>query len=203
MTTVPHKAARQQEVERMVEVMRHHRGILARLPDGPVKVAEVGCYRGKLSAALLKVHGELYLTMVDSWAAPAADSAYLSSGDRAARQLVDEADELYEESLANTAFANARRTVMRSTSLAAAAMLPDQTFDLVFIDADHTRHAVEGDLRVWCPKVKPGGWLGGHDYRYRPPKIEVKPAVDAFAAAHDLRVEQGGGTTWFIRVPSM
>ena len=40
----------------------------------------------------------------------------------------------------------------------------DESVDFVFIDADHRYNFVYADIRNWLPKVKPGGWLGGHDY---------------------------------------
>lgn len=37
-------------------------------------------------------------------------------------------------------------------------------FDLVFVDATHTRKEVLADIDRWWPKVKPGGIFCGHDY---------------------------------------
>jgi len=35
--------------------------------------------------------------------------------------------------------------------------------DFLFIDADHSRAAVERDYQMWSPLVRPGGWIGFHD----------------------------------------
>lgn len=35
--------------------------------------------------------------------------------------------------------------------------------DMVFIDGDHTRQAVEDDIRRYAPFLRPGGMLCGHD----------------------------------------
>ena len=40
----------------------------------------------------------------------------------------------------------------------------DNSFDLIFIDADHSYEAVKKDLDNWIPKLKPGGKISGHDY---------------------------------------
>lgn len=40
----------------------------------------------------------------------------------------------------------------------------DQSYDLVYIDGDHSREAVERDIELYLPKVKKGGWIGGHDF---------------------------------------
>lgn len=44
-----------------------------------------------------------------------------------------------------------------------AVLLPNASAALVFIDADHSFDAVCRDIDAWRPKVKPGGWLAGHD----------------------------------------
>lgn len=50
-------------------------------------------------------------------------------------------------------------------------------FDLVYLDGDHRGEAVAQDLDLYWPKVKPGGYMGGHDYNpeYWP---EVHKAVN-------------------------
>ena len=35
--------------------------------------------------------------------------------------------------------------------------------DFLFIDGDHHGDAVLGDMEGWCPKVRPGGLIAGHD----------------------------------------
>lgn len=41
--------------------------------------------------------------------------------------------------------------------------LPDESFDFVFIDGDHSIREVLNDLENYMPKVKKGGILAGHD----------------------------------------
>jgi predicted O-methyltransferase YrrM len=50
-------------------------------------------------------------------------------------------------------------------SAEAAAQFDDQTFEYVFIDADHAKPAITADITAWLPKLAPGGVLAGHDYR--------------------------------------
>jgi hypothetical protein len=40
----------------------------------------------------------------------------------------------------------------------------DDTFDLIFIDADHSYEAVRQDIDQWRPKLKKTGIMAGHDY---------------------------------------
>jgi len=57
--------------------------------------------------------------------------------------------------------------VLRLTSLEAAQIFPDEYFDMVYIDANHSYAAVSEDIKAWLPKVKIGKILGGHDYNLR------------------------------------
>jgi SAM-dependent methyltransferase len=43
--------------------------------------------------------------------------------------------------------------------------------DFVFVDAGHSYSAVKTDLEEWEPKVREGGWFGGHDYHPHHPGV--------------------------------
>lgn len=61
----------------------------------------------------------------------------------------------------------------------AAEQVEDGWADFVFIDAAHSYAAVKQDIEAWRPKVRPGGWLGGHDYHPAFPGV-VKAVDEAF-----------------------
>jgi len=42
----------------------------------------------------------------------------------------------------------------------------DGSLDGVYIDANHNYEFVRADIEMWLPKIKKGGWIGGHDYSY-------------------------------------
>lgn len=52
------------------------------------------------------------------------------------------------------------------SSAEAANEYEDSSLDFVWIDGDHSYDAVIIDINAWLPKVKPGGWMGGHDYNH-------------------------------------
>jgi hypothetical protein len=54
--------------------------------------------------------------------------------------------------------------LIKGFSVEVAAEFPDEFFDFVYIDADHTYAAVRADILAWWPKVRSGGVLGGHDF---------------------------------------
>ena len=84
--------------------------------------------------------------------------------------------------------------------------------DAVFIDGDHSYDGVRADIEAWWPVVRPGGWLGGDDYRHTDTRFDftgIDRAVEEFAARVGLPVEveaedAGGvpmGSVWFVRRP--
>lgn len=64
-------------------------------------------------------------------------------------------------------------------SVKGAEFFEDKSVDYVFIDADHSYESVLADITVWYPKVKEGGIISGHDYKWWD---TVKKAVDDFFA---------------------
>ncbi|CAL1154174.1 unnamed protein product, partial [Cladocopium goreaui] len=75
--------------------------------------------------------------------------------------------------------------------------LPDASLDLVFIDGDHRYQTVVDDLRLWSPKVAPGGCLAGHDFGLN--GLGVIRAVSEFALRHNATIRVQTDCFWFFR----
>lgn len=73
---------------------------------------------------------------------------------------------------------------------------PDESLDLIFIDADHAESAMGRDLEAWMPKLKPGGVASGHDYGSRR-HAGVKRAVDRYFAGHPEPVRLEADKVWW------
>src|SRR5260221_7793464 len=71
---------------------------------------------------------------------------------------------VHAEAMARTAFAGARRVVLRGTTTEVIDRVSDGTLDLVYVDGDHTLRGIAIDLICAYPKLRPGGVLGGDDY---------------------------------------
>lgn len=67
----------------------------------------------------------------------------------------------------------------------AARHVPDGWADFVFIDAGHSFHAAQADITNWLPKVREGGWFGGHDYHPKFPGV-IRAVHDAFGESVDI-----------------
>lgn len=176
--------------------------ILRRLEAGQEMAGvEVGVFDGKLSAYLLGHRPELTLTMVDPWAACPPDARYAKSGDTKGRLKQSDFDRAYAAAMAATDFAKGRRVVMRCSSVEAAGKTSEHSLDFVFVDGDHTYDGTCEDIQAWLPKLKPGGWLCGHDFEFPGrPHWGVRKAVEEVAAALQLPFERDVDYTWFIRL---
>lgn len=61
----------------------------------------------------------------------------------------------------------------------AASHVEDGWADFAFIDAGHSYEAVGSDIALWQPKVREGGWFGGHDYNRKFPGV-MRAVDEAF-----------------------
>ncbi len=142
--------------------------------------AEIGVWSGDYSAVLCKGIPGLQLRCVDPW----------------------EEYSLYQEQKNNQsrmdmAYADACRLLQpfgcvidRRTSVAAARDVADGSLDFVYIDGNHAKDYVLEDLVAWCPKVRAGGIVAGHDFIEKDRKglarIEVVQAVTEYAFSRDI-----------------
>jgi len=94
-------------------------------------------------------------------------------------------ERLYAAVKRNLETYGSRAKLHRKTSLEAAPTFNDGACDLIFVDGDHTYHAVKADLAAWWPKLKVGGVICGDDY-VRP---EIRRAAVEFALKKRLEVE--------------
>ena len=70
----------------------------------------------------------------------------------------------YDKALRATARWRDRCHLVQALSTKAAERFANGTFDWVYVDALHTKSAVQEDLRAWWPKLRAGGLFSGDDY---------------------------------------
>lgn len=131
-------------------------GFIHRHPEWTVG-AEVGIAQGRTSLAILKGVPHLRLIGVDPF-------RYIEDSGKSG--LYKDFDFAHNEACVDAVVAEypERYRVMKMTSLEAAAQLADDSLDFVFIDANHMHAECCQDIMAWRPKVRPGGWVAGHDY---------------------------------------
>ena len=72
-----------------------------------------------------------------------------------------------------------RYRLIELDSVVTADQFEDGSLDYVYIDGDHGYKGAYNDFVAWYPKVRVGGFFGGHDY-ITCKKCEVEKAVDQF-----------------------
>lgn len=177
---------------------RRWEALIRRIPTHrPIVGVEVGVFKADTAAAVLTARKNVTHYLVDPWAPYYETDA---AGKRAKMgQMMgtkDLAEEVYRGVLQRVAPFGDRARIYRGTSAEAASKLPGD-MDYVFIDGIHTYEAVKHDIGVWLPKVKPGGWIGGHDYDNLPRFPGVARAVDEMIG--EDRIELDSDHTWWWR----
>ena len=79
-----------------------------------------------------------------------------------------------------------------------AKQIPDKSIDMVYIDATHTFEAVTNDLDVWSKKVRPEGFICGHDYAIKRWEGVVK-AVDNFVEKNNMLLKRYRDSSYLMR----
>ena len=170
-------------------------GILEKyLDDVPRRGAEIGVWRGETSKALLDYFPELSLYGIDNY----PKGHYIKTFDGTGPA------EAYEEMLDTLADYGRRSWYCDLPSNIASQGYPDNSFDFVYIDADHYYDSVKEDINLWYPKVVPGGILSGHDYDGRGDNMKRKPfgvkkAVDEFCQEKGYELILGDAHVWALK----
>lgn len=147
------------------------------------KIAEVGSFSGVSSETLAQKCKELHC--IDAW------SPYweINNGDvmKIAEANFDKMAENYQ---------NIKKVKLNSSD--AAQQYPDHFFDLIYIDAAHDYANAKRDITVWLPKLKKGGVMAGHDYRYDT-NIQVYEVVEEFFG-NTHKIEKYPDSSWAVQI---
>lgn len=138
--------------------------VLRELGLDPKAGIEVGVFRGRTSAALLRHFPQLRLAMIDQWAPPPRDSSYARSGDSKAKIDAKRWEKIEREAWDRTMFAGDRRMVVKGDLFEVHRVFKDWRYDFVFLDADHSYAGTRRAIALWRTKVRAGGVLAGDDY---------------------------------------
>jgi Methyltransferase domain len=125
---------------------------------GARTVAEIGVYRGRFAAKMLDACPaiETYY-MVDPW-------RNLEDWNKPANTTDEVFEGYFRESMERTSAHEAKRVVLRGTTVEVIDRVPDGSLDFAYIDGDHTLRGITIDLIRVFPKLRPGGWIGGDDF---------------------------------------
>lgn len=155
--------------------------LIALLPPGTVG-AEIGVLCGDFSEQILE-NPVRKLFLIDAWERQDpkqyVDDANLQDHDGNHRRVCDRFD---------TEMASGRVVVIKGFSVDVARNWEGGPLDWVYIDANHAFTHVLADLIHWADRVKPDGYLMGHDY-VRASWCGVIEAVDYFCNAYGWEID--------------
>lgn len=162
-----------------MEMEIKHRIELVKLLPANSVVAEIGVAEGNFSKDLLDA-GVDRLFMVDYWGhIPGV------TGDGNFQQWWH--DNNYQMAFNKVQPYGWRAKLLRGMSVDMADSVPDESLDMLYLDAAHYYEGVMADLKAWYPKVKSGGIIAGHDYLCK--DYKVKEAVGDFILYRMIEVE--------------
>jgi len=149
-------------------------------------ICEIGVENG-YNFDLLIEHGPKLAVAIDPW----RGDGILSRSSCVVQEELDRRYELFKRRMADKPFVK----IYRGLSFNVVKEFEDESFDFIFIDADHTYEAVAKDIADWYPKVKKGGIFCGHDYIQKSMKNEfgeyqfgVIRAVDEFVKKNNITI---------------
>jgi len=145
------------------EMIRHRIELMKLLPKNPV-IAEVGCAEGLFSKDLLDAGAGL-LYMIDNWGhIPGVKGDGNFPQEWHDKNYADAMNRVKPYAKIFKPLGEERVVVLKGLSTQMAVHIPDKSLDMVYLDAAHYEDGVIADLKVYYPKVKPGGIIAGHDY---------------------------------------
>lgn len=151
--------------------------------------AELGLWDGRTYLYLLDKCHDLTLIGVDLW----RPQGFYKGVDRYGNSWTAESHQMHENKVRAGAARFGERSLLFKTSTNDAAKLIDDAYlDFVFIDADHSVEAVFADITNWLPKIKPGGFIFGHDIDWHSVKVAVELKFDDY--------EIGPDNIWFKKI---
>lgn len=134
---------------------------------------EIGTFKGAsavfLGQKIKQNNKNIKVVCVDLWPSPSEIEKFSHLGAGQGEESVKinrQGESLMQEFVNHVNDCNLQDTLfpLRTHSVYAASLFPDNYFSFVFIDAGHSKEQVINDINAWLPKVKSGGVLAGHDY---------------------------------------
>lgn len=162
---------------------------------------EVGSFQGKsasyLSALIKAQQKDIKLICVDLF--PTTEEIISHENIGAGQSVEKDIIRALPDSLMNVFVKNIRSAgaedvviPIKSDSIKASTIFPNNYFGMIFLDDCHYHDYVVEELAAWWSKLRVGGIYAGHDY-----DGGVKKAVDNFFQSKNIHVQHRRGS-WYV-----
>jgi len=148
--------------------------------DGLI-IAELGVFEGDFSKEILSVCTPEFLFMVDIF----EGSCECTDTNKKNRVFIEDMSKV-GDSLAFEYFYEENIAIIKKDSREFLKNAENNFLDIVYIDTLHEYQLTSKELELCRNKVKPNGWITGHDY-FEDFK-GVMQAVDEFCAKYNLQI---------------
>lgn len=135
--------------------------LLKHMPKNAV-CAEIGVWMGEFSDLILKYAQPAKLYLIDCWEFQPAFASEASLGTAKDQRSYDKMYTAVSHRLGQ----KPNTEIIRAYSQDAVTQFPDNFLDWLYLDANHSYQHVLRDIRLYLPKIKPGGYITGDDYTW-------------------------------------
>jgi len=124
--------------------------ILDRINDEQIVGIEIGVLDGETSRFLLGIDKRIHLLGIDPIIPDSMETSLIGSEEKIEANVAEYGD---------------RWVFKKAYSYDVASDIPEDSYDFIFIDGDHTYDAVKQDYKMYYPAIKKGGLIFFHDSR--------------------------------------
>jgi len=154
--------------------------LLKKMPKNSV-CAEIGVAEGHFSFKILKYTKPKKLFLIDPWE---SKEKWNKGNNKNNKVWTKEIQNFRYQQVKKKFENNLNVKIIRDKSENALKSFPDNFFDWVYIDGDHSTKGVLSDLEICFLKVKSGGYIAGDDISFDkdadPTRIAVRKGVELF-----------------------
>jgi len=154
---------------------------------------EVGCYTGDSTKIFASSGKVKFVYGVDMWEGGYDENDYVSFSN------MEVVERIFDERMKQ--FENFRK--IKLDSVEASKLFDDGSLDFVYIDALHSYAGVKKDIVAWKPKIRKGGYIGGHDYINRRKTNRSNRFLGVAKAVNEIfekADETFQDTSWIVRL---
>lgn len=160
------------------------------------KFVEIGAWKGKsicyAGVEIINSGKNIRLDSVDTWEGSPSEPVLMND-----ESVINKT--LYDEFIKNIGPIKHIVTPIKLSSVLAANVYQDNSVFFVFIDGSHLYESIKEDILAWLPKVKSGGFIGGHDIDQPEEFNGVRAAVNEIIGAKNIKIYNKGWASWLHR----